>query len=124
MDREELQRRSMDLSLSILRLVRNLPFRVDTHIVGKQVLRSATSVASNYRAALRARSRAEFYSKLCIVVEEPDETYFWLEIMRRSGMTDEKEVVMLMQECMDLLKIFSVTRKTTQLNMIAHRESK
>ena len=78
--RGELRGRTEQLALRVIRLFRVLPRTPDAQVIGKQVLRSATSVAANYRAVQRARSRAEFISKMGIVVEESDETLFWLEL--------------------------------------------
>lgn len=77
-------------------------------------MRSATSVAANYRAACRARSKAEYYAKLCIVVEEIDETLFWLELIEEAKIASNPE---LTKEATELLCIFSASRKTTRENM-------
>jgi four helix bundle protein len=79
-----LQERTKQLALRVIRTVERLPSREVVRTVSRQLLRSATSVAANYRAACRARSKAEFTAKLGIVVEEADETVFWLvQIQRR-----------------------------------------
>ena len=78
---EVLKQRTKDFALRIIRLFQALPKTDEARIIGKQLLRSTTSVASNYRAACRARSDAEFFSKISIVVEEADETLFWLELL-------------------------------------------
>ena len=82
--------------------------------MGKQLFRSATSVAANYRAAGRARSKAEFISKLSIVVEEADETLFWLELLEESKLCKNPE---LKKEAAELLYIFSASRKTARENL-------
>jgi four helix bundle protein len=79
MSPEELRNRTKNFAYRIIRLYRTLPKTAEAEVIGKQILRSATSVAANYRAATRARSRAEFIAKLGLVVEEADETLFWLE---------------------------------------------
>ncbi|MEK9136525.1 MAG: four helix bundle protein [Bacteroidota bacterium] len=81
----ELQRRTKKFALMIIELYRKLPRTAEARVIGDQFLRSGTSVASNYRAACRARSRAEFISKIGIVVEEADETVFWLELVVESN---------------------------------------
>src|SRR5581483_2014505 len=78
---EELQKRTTAYALRILKLFRSLPICPESRIIGKQLLRSGTSVAANYRAVCRASSRADFLSKLGIVEEEADETVFWLEFL-------------------------------------------
>lgn len=76
MTTEELKDRTKSFAYRVIRLYRTLPKTAEADVVGKQVLRSATSVAANYRAATRARSRVEFIAKLGVVVEEIDETLF------------------------------------------------
>ena len=75
-------------------------------MIGKQIVRSATSVAANYRAACRARSKAEFISKLCVVVEEANETLFWLEIIGDSNLLPPKKLVFLKDEHCSWKNIF------------------
>jgi four helix bundle protein len=82
---EELRGRTKRFALRIIRLFQHLPRSPDAQTLGKQLLRSGTSVGANYRAAGRARSKAEFTSKIAIVVEEADETVFWLECLVESG---------------------------------------
>ena len=82
--------------------------------MGKQLLRSATSVTANYRAACRARSKAEFFAKLCIVVEEADETLLWLEMIQESKIGTDPLIDQLKQESKELLYIFSASRKSAK----------
>ena len=81
MTSEELKKRTKEMSLSILRLVASLPHSREADIFSRQVIRSATSVAANYRAACKARSRADFINKIGIVEEEADETALWIEYL-------------------------------------------
>ena len=83
----------------------------EIRIIGKQLIRSSTSVAANFRAACRARSKKEYYSKLCICVEEADETLFWLEILIDADLVKEIRLKKLMDESTELLKILASTRK-------------
>ena len=76
-----------------------------TRIIGKQLLRSATSVAANYRAACRGRSQAEFYSKICIVTEEADETQFWLELLYEAEIASQETVMPHYDEITEILAI-------------------
>ncbi|MDT3405033.1 four helix bundle protein [Mucilaginibacter terrae] len=74
---EQFRNRTKRFVIDIINLYRLLPRSVEAQVIGKQLLRSASSVGANYRAACRGRSQAEFYSKICIVVEEADESLFW-----------------------------------------------
>ena len=100
--------------MRVLKLYQSLPKTTDAQVMGKQVLRSGTSVAANYRAACRARSRAEFVSKMAVVVEEADETCYWLVMIAESGLFSAKKLQPLQQEAQELLKIFSASRNTAQ----------
>ena len=102
------------LAIRIIKLVRRFPNTVDCRIIGGQVIRSSSSAAANYRAALRGRSSAEFYAKLCIVVEETDETLFWLEMIQESGIDNSEELKAIKDEATEMLYIFSSSRKTAK----------
>ena len=78
---EELKKRTKQFAIRIIKLFRSLPRTEEARVIGKQMLRSGTSVAANYRAVCRARSRAEFIAKVGVVVEESDETVLWLELL-------------------------------------------
>ena len=104
----------MRFALEVMGFVRTLPYGTEGQVLGKQLIRSATSVAANYRAAGRARSKAEFFAKLCIVVEESDETLFWLEMIQESKLGNNPELI---KEASELLYIFSASRKTTRENL-------
>lgn len=84
MDKEDLKKRTKEYALRIIKLVKALPNTVDGHTIGNQLIRSGMSVGANYRAVLRARSTAEFIAKLGVVIEEADESAFWLEIIIES----------------------------------------
>jgi four helix bundle protein len=109
---EELLRRTKQFALRIIKLYQALPKSGESQVIGKQILRCGTSVAANYRAACRVRSKAEFYSKICIVVEESDETVFWLDLMIEARLIPEKKLAPLLKESIELLSIFSKARKT------------
>jgi four helix bundle protein len=117
MDSDQLIQRTKAYALEVIRFFQKLPKTDEAKIIGKQVLRSATSVAANYRAACRARSRPEFYSKVCIVVEESDESLFWLELIRDSGIQNNDKINLLMKETEELLYIFAATRKSIKLSL-------
>jgi four helix bundle protein len=109
---EEFRTRTKKQAIDIIRFCKTLPKSDEAYIVKKQIIRSSTSVAANYRAACRARSENEFFSKLSIVVEEADETVFWLEIIRESEIDTSKRALELLKESEEVLKIVSKSRKT------------
>src|SRR5207245_7421843 len=111
---EELKNRSKQFAIRIVKLFRSLPRTEDARIMGKQVLRSGTSVAANYRAVCRARSKAEFISKMGIVVEEADETVFWLEVLSETGVVRAERVGDLQKEANELLAIFSASLRISK----------
>ncbi len=113
---ERLRGRTKQFSLRVIHLYQHLPGSDEARIIGKQLLRSATSVAANYRAACRARSDREFYAKMCIVVEEADETEFWIDLLRDAGIVKSERLINLHQEAMEILKIMSKSRKTAKEN--------
>jgi four helix bundle protein len=98
----------------VLKLYRSLPKTEEARILGKQILRSGTSVGANYRAACRARSRAEFVAKLGIVLEETDETAFWLELMQDAAIFPEAKLRDLVEEVNELIAIFVTSIRTTK----------
>jgi len=109
---EVFRERTRKLALAVIKLFEILKKSEESRIIGKQVLRSATSVAANYRAACRARSSYEYYSKLCIVIEECDETLFWFELIESAGFIKSEQLKELIAETYKLLAVFSKTRKT------------
>ncbi|MEP7171528.1 MAG: four helix bundle protein, partial [Bacteroidota bacterium] len=102
--------------LRSIKLFQNLPKTDEARIIGKQFLRSATSVGANYRASCRARSEAEFHSKISIVTEEADESAFWLEIIIDAGVLSAKRVEPLLKEAIEILSVVSKARFTTEQN--------
>jgi four helix bundle protein len=113
---EELRNRTKRFALRIIRLFRSLPHSTEAQVLGKQLLRSATSVGANYRAAGRSRSKAEFVSKIGIVVEEADETVFWLECLVESGIVKEELLKDLLVEANELVAIFATSHRTARTN--------
>ena len=93
-------------ALRIVKMYCALPKSTEAQVLGKQVLRSGTSVAANYREASRARSDAEFISKLGIVEQELDETILWLELLVESGISTQTKMQQLMDEADELIRIF------------------
>ncbi len=106
MDRD-LKKRTKKFALEIILLVNELPKSTIGFELGKQLLRSGTSIGANYRSAQRGRSKAEFISKLSIVQEEADETIFWLELLHESGTMDTDKILELIDEANQLTAIFT-----------------
>jgi len=111
---EELKNRAKQFALRIVKLYQAIPRREEARVIGKQVLRSGTSVAANYRAACRARSRPEFVAKIGIVVEEIDETVFWLELLVEAGLVQKARMEKLLAEANELLAIFATSQHTAK----------
>jgi four helix bundle protein len=107
-----LKQRTKQFAVRIIRLFREMPKTEEGKIIGRQVLRSGTSVAANYRAVCRARSKAEFIAKIGIVVEEIDETVFWFELMVDSGIFVADKMSNLQKEANELLAIFAASKRT------------
>jgi four helix bundle protein len=107
---------TMHFALRIVSLCRTLPSSWESRHVAAQLFRSGTSVAANYRAACRARSRREFISKLGIGAEEADETVFWLMLLMRSGIDGSDAVQEALDEAKELLAIFIASIKTANAN--------
>jgi four helix bundle protein len=114
MNKEELKQRTKKYTLRIIKLVEALPKTTAGRTIANQLIRIGTSVGANYRAALRARSKAEFIAKLGIVVEESDESVFWLEIIIENRLLKKGLVEPLLRETNELTAIFFSTRKSSK----------
>ncbi len=112
MDQQQLRDRTKLFATRIVRLFRALPKNEETRVIGQQLLRCGTSVAANYRAVCRARSRAEFISKMSIVVEECDESALWMELLVETDIVKPVLLKELLQEANELTAIFASARKT------------
>ena len=108
---EAFKKRTKQLALDVIRFSQHLPNTEEAKIMKRQLLRSGTSVAANYRAACRARSSAEFYAKVSIVIEEVDETLFWLELLSESGTAKVASTKELETEVLEILSVMSKARK-------------
>jgi four helix bundle protein len=108
----DLRQRAETFALDVLKLCRELPATTEMRNIRDQLSRSATGVASNYRATCRARSRAEFLAKLGMVVEEADESHMWLDMVLRLQVAGSAEVERLRQEAYELTAIFVASRRT------------
>jgi four helix bundle protein len=111
---DELKRRTKCFALMAIRLCQGLPRSQAGTVITRQLLRSSTSVGANYRAVCRARSTADFVSKLGIVLEEADETLFWLELLIESGVADHEKTAPLVREANELVSIFVASLRTAK----------
>jgi four helix bundle protein len=111
---EALKDRTKQFALRIIRVIRSLPPGLEGKIIGHQLLRSGISVAANYRAVCRARSRPEFLAKLSIVIEEADESAFWLELLVDAGLISGAKLKELKSEANQLVAIFNASRVTAR----------
>ena len=114
MNADEMKERTMCYALRIIKVMRSLRRDVECDIIGRQLLRAGTSVAANYRAACRARSRAEFIAKMGIVEEECDESLFWMELLIRSKILTEAKLKNLMNEGNEIAAIVVSSKKTAR----------
>jgi four helix bundle protein len=112
---EAMRKRTKKFVVDNILFFRTLPKTEDAKIIGRQLLRSSSSVGANYRAACRARSKAEFHAKLSIVVEEADESVFWMEILMEAKIVSESDLYYLIDEATQILKIVSASRKTVTI---------
>ena len=114
MTTNDLKERTIQFAVRVLKLADALPNTASGRTVANQVARSGCSVAANYRAALRGKSRADFINKITIVLEEADETELWIEITERARMLPPKRLSALRAEAEELTKIFNATRTTAR----------
>jgi len=124
MDKRELQDRTKQFALRVLKLMDALPHSAAGRAISSQLVRAATSVGANYRSACRARSRAEFAAKLGVAVEEADESLYWLELVRDSRLLPENKLSLLLKEANELTAILASGRKSAvNTSNIKHRTS-
>jgi four helix bundle protein len=116
MDAEQLKARSKKMAIDVFRLVAPIPHGRETDVIVKQIVRSSSSVAANYRSACKARSKADFISKIGIVEEEADETLFWLEYLLDLNLVNSGNAEPLMKEIKELVAIFTASGRTAKQN--------
>ncbi|RXK54662.1 four helix bundle protein [Oleiharenicola lentus] len=119
MNKHELIQRTQAYALRVVKAVQALPRDEISSILGKQLLRSGTSVGANYRAACRAKSTADFVNKLKIVEEECDESIYWMELLVAAGSLSRARLAALLEESDELLSIFVSAIKTTRSSRAA-----
>ncbi|MGW8256948.1 MAG: four helix bundle protein [Thermoguttaceae bacterium] len=113
-DKHDLSERTLHYALRIIRLYAAIPKNNTSEIIGKQFLRSGTSVGANYREARRARSTAEFISKIGVVLQELEETDYWLELLIKSKIIPAKQLADLCKETDELIAIFVASANTAK----------
>jgi four helix bundle protein len=115
---DDIKKRTKDFALRVIRMVELLPKGKTGDVIGRQLLRSGTSVGANYRAARRAKSTADFISKMGTVEEEADESIFWMELLIESGLIHKRLLEDLMREADELVAIIvssiNTVRKTVR----------
>jgi four helix bundle protein len=114
---EDLRERTKAFALRIVRFFQSLPRTDIARTLGRQVLRSGTSVAANYRAVCRARSKAEFISKIGIVLGEADETVFWIEMLIETKTVPKAKLEELLKEANELVRVFAASARTAKGNI-------
>jgi four helix bundle protein len=117
MNSTELKNRTKKFALSIIELIEKLPNSISGRTISNQIVRSGTSVGANYRAVCRARSDKEFIAKLGIVIEEADETLFWLEIIESKKWLSQSEIEKIIKESNELTSIFVSSVKTVKARL-------
>jgi len=114
LDARDLRARTKAFALRIIRLYSSLPKSTEAQVLGKQLLRSGTSVGAHYREATRARSPAEFVSKIEGGLQELEETVYWLELLIDASLINESRLCELLREAEELMSIFVSSAKTAK----------
>ena len=121
LDKRDLKERTKQFALGVLNLVDALPPTVKGRLISQQLVKAGTSVGANYRAACRARSKSEFVAKLGTVIEEADESAFWLELIMEGRILRREQVAPLWQETGEIIAIMTQSRKTAEANLRARK---
>ena len=124
MTEQEFKDRTKQIALRVIRLVESLPVTHSAQIIGKQLLRSATSAGANYRAACRGKSTADILHKLAIVEEEADESLYWLELLIESEIVPEKKLSVLMSDINEIVAMTVSSIKTLRSKNMDNPKSK
>lgn len=112
MDKIQLQNRTKNFAVRVFKLIEKLPKSRGVEVISYQLIKASTSVAANYRAVCRAKSKADFINKLKVVEEEADESLFWLEFISEVGLIEQKLLTNLINEASELVAIFTAALKT------------
>ena len=127
MDENLFKRRTKQLALRVIKAVESLPKNRTADVLGRQLIRSGTSIGANYRAACRGKSTADVIAKLRIVEEEADESAYWMELIIESGLVSEARLSELMQETNEIIAMTVASIRTLQKrngNLPINRQSK
>lgn len=124
MKADVLKQRTKQFAITAIKLVAQLPKNNIPNVLGNQFLRSATSVGANYRSACRARSKADFISKITIVEVEADECCYWLELIGEAGLAGDGNLLWLQKEANELTSIFTAAGKTAKQNGLSSQSKK
>ena len=114
---EDLRPRTKRFALDVIRLYATLPKSTEAQVLGRQVLRSGTSVGANYREAYRSRSKVEFIAKIGDCLKELEESGYWFELLAESGMTDASKMLGIRDECNQLLAIMTTISKKSKAGL-------
>ena len=117
MDRKELQQRTKKFHVDVIKICEGFPKNAAGFETAKQVIRSAGSVGANYRASVRAKSAADFVYKIEIVLEEADESHYWLEVIKEAGLQSGEVLDSLIKEANELTAIFAATSRTSKAKL-------
>ena len=123
MSAEELKQMTKRFGLEVIKLVESLTKTRTADVIGRQLLRAGTSVGANYRAACRGRSTADFISKAGIVIEEADESIYWMELLQEARLASEIQTKDLIQEADEIVAILTASVKTARKNMQSTNKS-
>ena len=124
MTAEELRKRTRFFAVNLIRFCRTLPRTDESRLIARQLMAAGTSVGANYRAACRRRSDADFINKLGVVIEEADETAYWMEILVDAEIVTAKRVERLLREADEFVRIFVRSRETARQNARARALAK
>lgn len=114
---DELRDRTQQFALRVIKLTSALPKGTVGEVIARQMIRSATSVGANYRSACTAQSAATFRHRLSIVVEEADETLYWLELVQSAGLVPKKRLSALLDEANQLTRIMAASQRTAKASI-------
>ena len=117
MNAEDMIKRTKKFAVGIVRLIQDLPSNKVADVLGKQLLRSGTSVGANYRSACHAKSQPDFIAKMGIVEEEADECIYWLELLVESGLLSQEKAKPFISEASQLVNITVASIKTARGNL-------
>lgn len=120
MTSQEMKQRTKKFAVRVIKMTEALPNTRAADVIAKQLIRSSSSVGANYRAALRARSQADFISKIGITIEETDESEYWIELLVDCEIVKSERMTELLKEANELIAILTATSKTTKSHSVRY----